>query len=853
MTTYVQILIMGIVLVACIFIFVKFVLMKLRNNGKINIRDALLSGEKLEDYAKKTAIEHSISNKQKFLNWPVPRMNENYDFILLVYKELNEEIQKKDVVPPAAEWLLDNFYIIEEQVKILRRDLVKKSYMRLPVLKTGLLKGYARIHAIALELATHTDGQIDERVLSAYLKAYQSHKILYDREIWAIPMVLRLALIENIRYLCENIRDTQFQWNKADEIFDSWKSSECVSTEYVMKLFSESLRSKDGTNPSFVEHLFYLLRKSGHSYVEFLRVMDQSLEKLGTTTEQITQEEHYLQSANTVSIGNCISSMRFISTFDWSDLFDSASFIEQILELDPEGTYAAMNNSSRNYYRSSIEKLASTYEVSEIHIAREAVELAKQAYSNSDSSSSVDAEIQRKCHVGYYIIGKGINSLEISLGKKHKKINKLHEILYFSSIFLITLFFALLAVYYSIVTSSSNAISIYIIAFIAVLIPSSEIAVNLVNLTVSKTVKPSFFPSLELKDGIPESLSTIVVIPTLLPTENRVKEIVRRLENHYLSNREENLFFAIIGAFADSDNSPMGKNDDIIEAALNGVKALNQKYCKNGQDKFYFFHRDSQFNEKNNKWIGWERKRGALMEFNDFVLGSFDTSFSYASCNEPPFSNVKYIITLDSDTIMPMGVVKKMIGTMAHPLNQPIIDRKRGIVTEGYGLMQPKVDFDSESSNKSLLSRIFTGQEGLDPYANAISNVYQDLFDEGIYMGKGIYDLKVFQSVLKNSIPENSVLSHDLLEGSYVRAGLVNDLRLVDSYPSKFNSYSSRLHRWVRGDWQLIPFLYGKVFNGNNKSMANPISKLSRWKMFDNLRRSLVAPSLIVLVALSFS
>lgn len=853
MTTYIKILIMGIILIACISIIIWFVLIKFRNHRKINMRDALLSGEELEDHAKKTAIEHLISNKQNFLNWPVPRMNENYAFILSVYKELNDEIQEKDIVPPAAEWLLDNFYIVEEQVKILRRDLEKKSYLRLPVLKIGLLKGYARIYAIALELVAHTDGQIDERVLSDYLKAYQSHNILYDREIWAAPMVIRLALIENIRYLCENIKDTQFQWNKADEIFDNWQNSESADTDRVMKLFSGSLRTIDGTNPSFVEHLFYRLRRSGRSYVEVLRVMDESLIKLGTTTEQITQKEHSLQSANTVSIGNCISSMRFLSTFNWSDLFESASFVEQILKLDPDGTYPSMDVSSRNYYRSSIEKLASIYEVSEIYIAREAVELAKKALLSCDSGSSVDPEIQRTWHVGYYLIGKGINNLEISMGKKQKKINKLSEILYFSSIVLITFLLAAVAVYYSILTSKPNAIIIYIIAIIGVLIPSSEIAVNLVNLTVSKTIRPAVFPSLELKDGIPESMSTIVAVPTLLPDESRVKEILRGLENHYLSNREENLFFALIGAFEDSDNSSMKKDDSIIEAALNGVKELNRKYSGSGQDKFYYFHRESQFNERNNKWIGWERKRGALMEFNDLVLGSDDTSFSYSSCNVPPFSNVKYIITLDSDTILPMGIAKKMIGTMAHPLNRPIVDRQRGIVIDGYGLMQPKIDVDSESSNKSLFSRIFTGQEGLDPYANAISDVYQDLFGEGIFTGKGIYDLKVFQSLLKNAIPENAILSHDLLEGSYVRTGLVNDLRLVDSYPSKFNSYASRLHRWVRGDWQLFPLLYGKIFNSSQRKIANPLSMLSKWKMFDNLRRSLVAPSLIILVALSFS
>jgi len=621
MENYLRFLIEGVILIACIILIFWVVLIKSRNYRKLNMRDALLSSEELEDHAKKTAIEHLISTKQNFMNWPVPRMNENYAFILSVYKELNEDIQKKYAVPPAAEWLLDNFYIIEEQVKGLRRDLDKKSYLRLPVLKIGLLKGYARIFAITVELVAHTDGQIDERILSDYLKAYQSHSILFDRELWAIPMVIRLALVENIRRLCENIKNTQLQWHKADEIFDEWIDNEGEDTDRIMRLFMDRLKTMDEANPSFVEHLLFRLRRSGRSYVEVLRTMDENLVKLGETTEQITQKEHNSQSMNTVSMGNCITSLRFFSTLDWSDLFESASFVNQILNQDPDGTYPLMDLFTRNYYRSSIEKLASMYDVSELYIAREAVELAKQAYSGCVLKDSVDFEIQRTWHVGYYLIGKGNKILE----NKQKKIKKFFlnktiigkkssEVFYFGSIVIITLLLVIIAVNYSIFTAVPNALLVYILAGIGVLIPSSEIAVNAVNLIVSKVLKPAVFPRLELKDNIPESMSAIVAVPALLPDESRVKELLEKLEGHYLSNREENLFFALIGAFEDSDKASMKNDDKIIEVALNGVKELNRKYSSEGLDKFYFFHRESQFNEKNNKWIGWERKRGALME-----------------------------------------------------------------------------------------------------------------------------------------------------------------------------------------------------------------------------------------------
>jgi len=860
MDLYLLILLAVILLITFIVLFLWIVLYRTRNNRKLNMRDASLTSEELEDHARENAQEHAVTQKRNILNWPVPRLNNNYDFILAAYKRLNEDIQDKNIILPSAEWLLDNFYVIEQQVKGLRRDLNKKSYLRLPVLRSGNLKGYARIFAVAVELVAHTDGQMDEKTLSDYLKAYQSHSVLFDREIWAIPTVIRLALIERIRYLCENIKNTQLQWHEADAVFDDWLASEDDDTNQTEYMFRNRLESMDEVNPSFIEHLFYRLRRSGRSYGNILRVMDENLAQWGASTESITQKEHGTQSTDTISMGNCITSLHYFSSLDWADLFASASIVEQILNQDPDGTYPQMDVKTRNYYRQKIEELAATYGVSELKIAREAVLLADLSRSESERTGETDDVTRRTWHVGYYLIGKGAKTLgkrqerekhilpkPIYFGQKH------HGILYLGAISLITALLAAAGAAYAFIASARNPVLLAVLAAAAVLIPSSEIAVNAVNWVVSKSKSPAVFPRLELKDGIPESMSAIVAVPTLLPDEKRVRELLANLESHYLSNREKNLYFALIGAFKDSDDPSMKNDGMIIKAALDGIKALNRKYSGTGPDKFYFFHRASQFNERNNKWIGWERKRGALMEFNDLVLGATDTSFSYFSCENPPFSHVKYIITLDSDTILPIGMARKMVGTMAHPLNKPVIDPARNVVVEGYGLMQPRIDVDIESSNKSLFSRILTGQEGADPYANAISDVYQDLFSEGIFTGKGIYDLRTFQTVLQHSIPEDAILSHDLLEGSYARTGLVSDLKLVDSYPSKYNSYDARLHRWVRGDWQLVPLLFGKIANKDREKIKNPLSLLSRWKMFDNLRRSLAAPSLMILAVLGFS
>jgi len=859
MNTYFSLLLQGAALIGAIVLILWFILIKSEKKYKLKMRDASLTSEELDDYAKKIATRHSISKKKSFLNWPVTRMNDNYDFISSVYKQLNEDVRRKRTLPPAAEWLLDNFYIIEEQVKVLRRDLNKKDYLRLPVLRTGDFKGYARIFAVAAELVAHTDGQIDENILTDYLNSYQSQNVLFDREIWSIPAVIKLALIENIRLLCEGIKQRQSQWRKADILFDDCMEHYEGDPDRIIKRLKEGLQKMDVVNPSFVEHLFYRLRRSGRSYSVVLRTIDDSLAKLGSSIENITQKEHNAQSVNTVSIGNNIKSLRYFGTLDWSDLFEKTSFVEQILKQDPCGTYSKMDLVTRNYYRSRIEEMATIYGVSEIHIANEALLLAKLAFRDSGGKCGDDTQVTRKWHVGYYLIGSGIKSLKERQEKVKNPLikrigsdNKLQMVLYLGSIILITCILIGIAVQYGNDHTSLHTVLLAVLIGLIALIPSSEIAVSLVNWIICKALRPAFFPRIELKEGIEESMSTIVVVPTLLPDERRVAELLNTLEGHYLANKEENLYFALIGAFKDSHSESLDDDTNIVEAALNGIRELNKKHCIGDVDKFYFYHRERQYNKKNNKWFGWERKRGALMEFNDFVLGSKSTSFSHFSNFNPPFSKVKYVITLDSDTILPIGMAKKMIGTMEHPLNNPVVDKQRGVVTEGYGIMQPRIDVDSESGGKSLFSRIFTSQGGIDPYANAISDVYQDLFGEGIFTGKGIYNLKVFQSVLKGAIPENAVLSHDLLEGSYVRTGLVTDLRLVDSFPAKYNSYSSRLHRWVRGDWQLIPFLLTRIFNSRHNKIKNPLSLLSKWKLFDNLRRSLLAPSLMVLAFLSF-
>lgn len=817
----------------------------------LKIHSRPVPDDQVEEHVKKMAVEHWVSDKKNIAGWPVPRMNDNYNCIFSVYTQLNEDIRNKHDVSSSAEWILDNFYMIEEQVKQLRCDLTKKSYSRLPVLKYGSLKGHSRIFALVTELSALSDGQIDEIKLVHCLKAYQEHNKIYDREIWALPVVIKLALLENIRNICEKINDTQIQWNKADELIDKLTANNGSDSENIERLLQKSLNTQT-VHYSFVEHLLYRLRMLGSRFTAVSEYINEYLDKQEETTGTVSQQEIKSQSSVTVSAGNYITSLKYFATFDWSDLFEAVSMVGQILNKDPDGTYPLMDIATRNVYRSKIEELSSAYGIEEAKIASETIELASAAYRKQDE------EAKRTWHVGYYLIGKGVGDLQKALSAKTMWISAATrfaknqpEILYVGSIILISLLLTGIAAQYAAFHAISYQWAWILTVIVAALIPSSEIAVSIMNWIAAKTLKPAVFPALELKDGIPQSMSTMIVIPTLLPNQARVKEILNNLEIHYLSNRDKNLYFALVGAFKDSD-AEVPADLTVVDAAMAGIKALNRKYMHDDTEIFYYFHRTSQYSAENKMWIGWERKRGALIEFNDLLLGCGDTSFLYRSNKDKDFSNIKYVITLDSDTILPIDMAKKMIATMAHPLNQPVIDKKRGIVTDGYGLMQPRVDFDSENSGKSPFSKIYTGQVGIDPYSSAISDIYQDMFGEGIYTGKGIYDLKVFQQVLKNAIPENQILSHDLYEGSYVRAALVTNLKLVESYPTKYNSISARLYRWIRGDWQLTPFLFGRIPNSTGM-IKNPLSMLSRWKMFDNLRRSLVAPALMILFALGLS
>jgi len=844
--TYVIISILLLLLIKMIF----------SSNGKkrdFEIDDAYLGLEELKEHAIGIARNHYVKKSLRISNWLILRMNKNYNTILEAYKTLNDDVQNGFPVPSAAEWLLDNFYVIEEEVKDIRQSLPDKHLNHLPVLKSGYLKGYPRIFAIALEIVSHSDGKIEETVLKGFIEAYQTQKTLLSKELWTLALMLRIALIEKVAQICIRMLETRRQWLKAEEVTELLLAEKDKGKEEVLNIINEYVRERGAVYSSFIEHLLNKLKKQGKKGLAALKYIDERLYDQGLKSEEVASFEHQVQAASQVSIGNALTSLKFISSMDWNEIFETLSHVELILKQDPAGIYSNMDFESRDYYRNAIGKLAELYNVSETLVVLKALECAKEGEASKGENFGLN-------HIGYYIIGKGRKKLLLKIGNKYKLYKSFSEIIrmqpegfYIGSILFITALITGLLIYYAIKKSiymEIAPVAAALLALISSFIPASEIAVALVNTFINNILKPTLIPKLQLKEGIPEEYSTMVIVPTLLPNEKRVDELVEQLEIHYLSNREKNLYFALVGDFKDSKEEFNPEDGKIIDRALKGIERLNKQYSSDGKDIFYFFHRQRQYNDAQKRWMGWERKRGAIIELNELLRGSQNTSYNIMSCELDKIPYVRFVITLDADTKLPISAAKRLIGTLAHPLNKAIVDETKKIVIEGYGVLQPRIIINTLSTIISPFTKIFSGQGGIDPYTNAISDVYQDLFGEGIFTGKGIYELDTFQKVLKDAIPDNAILSHDLLEGCYIRAGLVSDISLVDGYPARYNSFSMRLHRWVRGDWQLLPWLASKIRTREDKKIKNPLSLICKWKILDNLRRSLVSPGLFFLIVL---
>ena len=812
----------------------------------LNIKGALLDTQQLEDYLRKIASGHVLQDKSNKYTYPIPRLKENFEFITEVYNLLNEHIKLKLPIHPAGEWILDNFYIIDETVKIVTKELTLKKYTNFLGIANGPYAGFARIYVLASEIVAYTDGKINGKNLEVLLKAYEDKKTLSMDEIWNINTFLRVALIENIREACEKIYSAQLQKYKVENIIERLvenKSKDELQFKNIGEYKTKVIEQGEMKYP-FIEYMSYRLKQYGKKAYPFLNILEEQVNKMGTEISEVIKKEHFDIAVRKVSVGNCIISIKNINRINMIEIFEKINGVEEILKKDPVNVYSKMDYKTRIYYRNKLKEISKKTKISEIYIARKCLELSSIEYEKSNMDSN-----NKKAHVGYYLIADGEPKLlEILQNKKVPRQNNMHKAQkYITALAVVTIVLA--GVYGLYINTQINNIVLSLILSILLLIPIETIFTQIAQYILGKTKNTKIIPKLDFRNGIPEQNATFVVIPTIIKNGKRVEELMHKLEVYYIANKSDNIYFALLGDCSTSSNEEEGFDEEVINTGKKMVDILNKKYPDEKFTKFNFIYRKRMWNEGEEAYLGWERKRGLLNQFNEYILGNISNPFKTNTItNVASMPPIKYIITLDADTDLVLNSAKELIGAMAHILNKPELNKSEDLVIAGHALIQPRIGIDLMSSIKSLYTKIYAGAGGVDVYANAISDIYQDNFEEGIFTGKGIYDLKIFSKILNNEIPENTILSHDLLEGSYLRCGLATDIMLMDGYPVGYNSSKSRLHRWIRGDWQIIIWLKDKIKNKRGEIKNNPLNILSKYKIFDNLVRSLLEVSSVLTI-----
>ncbi len=817
------------------------------------IRAELFSTERLEQHAESLAAAQAVTTVSGPGRPLIPRVQENGRVLLEYYRAIARAIQKEQLITPAAEWLVDNFYIVEEQLREIRDDLPAGYYRELPKLRSGHLEGFPRVFGVAWAFVAHTDSRFDPEVLRRFVIAYQRVQPLTIGEMWAVAITLRATLLENLRRIAEQIVSSRNAREQADRVADSLLGMEGQSIVAPAKILDRF--EKKPLERAFAVQLIQRLRDLDPKVGPILHWLDERLAAQGTTADEIVRTEHQEQAAMSVTVRNIITSMRLTSAFDWQTFIESVSLVDEVLRTD--SGYAEMDFATRDHYRHAIEDLSRGSRYSEIEVAQRAVQRASRARKEGQSASSNGNKRgdDRKTNPGYYLISQGRSAFERELGFRVSWKFWLLRLYFRGAVpgYLGTIaFLTAIILGLPLILSRGWGATPWQLALLGLVaaIPASDLAITLINRAVTELFGPRTLPRLELAGGVPEKLRTIVVIPTLLISEGAIKEQIERLEVHYLANSDGDLRFALLSDWKDSATEHADGDDDLLAAASGNIEDLNQRYgsAPGGGPRFFLFHRKRAWNESEKKWMGWERKRGKLHELNQFLRGSETTSFMPVGGHAvTAIPGVRYVITLDGDTRLPRGVAARLVGTMAHPLNLPLFDAREGRVVDGYGVVQPRITPSLPSDGEgSIFQRVFSGPSGMDPYASAISDVYQDLFREGSYTGKGIYDIDAFESAMAGKVKDNSVLSHDLLEGIFARAALATDIELFEEFPSQFEAAAARQHRWARGDWQLLPWIFGQGGAARTGGHSFHIPLISRWKMIDNLRRSLLGPAMFL-------
>ncbi len=807
-------------------------------------RAEVLSREALAELALQLAESHRGTFGRGRSTRLLQTYKHNREVLKRVYQCLAEAAHNGEALTAGSEWMLDNYHVVERHVAAIKKYLPWGFYKTLPIFKNGELQGFPRIYSVALEFVVHTDAAVDANLAAVFISSYQQKLELSSGELWAFPIMLRFALFENLRRL---MREAEAELTARRDVFslvDSVLGDESKPGTEIMNELARRLAERESFLPHGALELIKRLRVRGRKAFLALQFIEETLRERGLDYEELQRTQDHIQAARQISVGNTLTSLTAIDQMNWREWFEGVSLADQILRNDPARTYQKCDFATRDHIRHEVERIAKKLGITDSAVATAALACAQSAAHHFPEFDN--ASVCQK-YVGAFFVGDGRQALEAKLGYSPSLPTRLTRFLerhafltYFTAIATVTL--CLMG--YVLLISEWAEVSVWMVltTLTIAILPMSELGSSIVQYLVTRCVLPRPLPKLSFESKIPESLHTLVTVHTIFNSTSSIQRAIDGLEVRFLANDDPSFTYVLMADLPDATSEHIAVDEELVGIAQDGINVLNLRHASNGPLRFALFFRKRLWNAGEQKWMAWERKRGKIEELNRFLLGDDSTTLQLMIGDPTAIRRARYIITLDSDTALSRDVAKKLVATIHHPLNQPVIDPKLGRVVRGYGLIQPRVTISLTSATSSWFSQLFSGQAGLDPYTNVVSDVYQDLFAEGSYVGKGIYDIKAFETVMEGKVPENTLLSHDLFEGSFARVGLASDIELYDDFPTRYMAYAKRLHRWVRGDWQLLPWILPRILTGNRVPKSH-LSPLHKWKMLDNLRRSLLAPT----------
>ncbi len=797
--------------------------------------------QRLEQHAASLAAAQQVTQRRLPRESLSARLRANESVLLASYRAIAAAAAEGRAISPAAEWLLDNYHLVEEQIREIRQDLPPSFYRLLPKLDSGPLQGYPRVLGVAWAFVAHTDSRFDPGSLRCFVSAYQRVQPLTIGELWAVAITLRIVLVENLRRIAARIVGSRAARQEADALADRLLGVNGSTFEPDAQLRRDTDRER--FSPAFAVQLLQRLRDQDPQVTPALHRLEEMLAAQGTTADEIVRDEHQRQGASNVTVRNLITSMRLLSDVDWPDFFESVSLVDGLLRSGSD--FAALDFPTRDLYRRAIERFARGSKQTELEVAAAALAAAR-----ADAKHDGPAD-GRYGDPGYYLIANGRRAFASTIGYRDPRFSWPSGFepgagvsTYVGAIALVaagTLALPLLLLH----AWGVQGAQLVLLACLG-LIPALDAAVALVNRAAMRAFGATTLPGLALRDGIPSDLRTMVVVPALLTTRAALEAQIDRLEIHHLASPDGELYFALLSDWTDAPTESTPGDEALLSFAGDAIARLNLLHGNGSAGaRFLLLHRRRVWSEGQAQWMGWERKRGKLHELNRLLRGATDTTFEGIDGRTPEVpAGVRYVITLDSDTRLPRDTARRLVGKLAHPLNRPRFDATTGRVVEGYAVLQPRVAPSLPVGREgSAFQRVFSSASGIDPYASAVSDVYQDLFGEGSYAGKGIYEVDAFEAALAGRVADGTLLSHDLFEGIFARAGLVSDIEVVEEFPARYDVAAARQHRWARGDWQLLPWIFGRGDAAGAVRGRRSLSLIALWKMLDNLRRTLSAPA----------